>query len=111
MPSGRGEMSGECHQIRDRWHANALYVEYRVRLQVDRNLKIGLMLSRGASLTQQIIPNSGIIDRDIGRNDRELNSADTNCRGGLFQFEAVRISKIGVDEFRRWKAEQRGGRG
>lgn len=95
MPSGRGEMSGECHQIRDRWHANALYVEYRVRLQVDRNLKIGLMLSRGASLTQQIIPNSGIIDRDIGRNDRELNSADTNCRGGF-------VSVRGCSDFEDW---------
>jgi hypothetical protein len=66
-------MSGECYQIRDRWHANALYVEYRGCLRVDRNLKIGLMLSPGTSLTQQTKPNLQIIDRDIGRNDRELN--------------------------------------
>jgi hypothetical protein len=54
----RAELSGaeeECHQIRDRWHANASDVKYLCFILVERNLK-----NQGAN---RVLENPGQADK------------------------------------------------
>jgi hypothetical protein len=110
-----GRMCEECHQIRDRWHANALNVKYLCFTWEERNLEIDTSIESWKILDKLTVFNQKITTRDVTqmivkwRFQRASNrSRGRSGRGGSRQ-NTRRDSRLnrGIEENPRMKIDDR----